>query len=434
MNKKISHVFLLLLFVLSFSVPVMTHALNTDEVNIKNYVSQHQEESLVFLEKLVNINSGTENLHGVRQIGEILRPQFEQLGFDTRWVEEPADMHRAGTLIAEKKGSKGKRLLLIGHLDTVFNPDSPFQHFLRQGDKVIGPGVIDDKGGDVVILYALKALQAAHLLDGVSITVVLTGDEEDSGKPVAISRKPLIEMAKQSDIALDFEWSLGINTATVARRGISGWRITTQGNALHSSEIFRPDVGDGAIFELARILNTMRLKMQGEKYLTFSPGLVLGGETVDYDKNKLTGTALGKSNIVAKTAMANGDLRFLTKAQKKSAQDQIANIVKQNLSGTTATVVFQDAIPAMPPTPGNLQLLEQYSTVSVDLGYPAVKPTDPGLRGAADISHIADSVSANLAGLGPVGTGAHATSETLNISSLPIAIQRAAILIYLLTR
>ncbi len=434
MNKKIFKIFFLLWIGSYFLNSATAQTLNTDEIHIKDYVTHHQDESLILLEKLVNTNSGTENVNGVRQIGEILRSQFEQLRFNTHWVEEPSDMHRAGTLIAEKKGSKGKRLLLIGHLDTVFAADSPFQSFIRHGDKATGPGVIDDKGGDIVILYALSALQATHLLDDATITVVLTGDEEDSGKPAAISRKPLIEAAQQSDIALDFEWGLDINTATVARRGISHWTISVQGNGSHSSNIFQPDVGYGAIFELSRILNSMRVDMAGENNLTFSPGLMLGGESAALNKSKSEGMASGKDTIVAKTAIAKGDLRFLTSDQKKSAQDKITAITKQNLSGTTATVAFQEGIPAMPPSLKNLQLLEKYSKVSTDLGYSAVKPTDPGLRGAADISYIAGIVSANLAGLGPVGTGAHSTNETLDVSSLPIAIKRAAILIYRLTR
>lgn len=408
-------------------------SLSVVEKQISKYITQQKDEQLSLLEKLVNINSGTANISGVHQVGEILRSQFEQLGFKTRWIEEPANMHRAATLIAEHKGTIGKKLLLIGHLDTVFPKGSLFQKFERHGNTATGPGVIDDKGGDVVILYALKALQAAHALDNATITVVLTGDEEDSGKPTSISRKPLFDAANNSDVALDFEWAITPDTATIARRGITNWMLEAQGNEAHSSEIFQKSSGYGAIFELTRILNTMLAQLSGEKYLSFSPGLIFGGTTINYDKSNSQGTAFGKGNVIAKAAMTKGDLRFLTAEQKFDAEKRILTIVKKHLPGTTASINFQDGIPAMPPSSSNLELLEKYSRVSNDLEYGPIKPLDPGVRGAGDISHIASIVSANLAGLGALGTGAHSTNETLDIGSLPVQTQRAALLIYRLT-
>ena len=428
----VTKLLLIVLLMVGMHVCSITQAasLSAIEKQMSNYITQQKDAQLSLLEKLVNINSGTANIAGVRQVGDILRLKFEQLGFKTRWVEEPATMHRAPTLIAEHKGTVGKQLLLIGHLDTVFPKDSQFQTFERLGDNATGPGVIDDKGGDVVILYALKALQTVHALDNATITVVLTGDEEDSGKPTSISRKPLFDAAKNSDIALDFEWAITSNTATIARRGITNWVLETQGKEAHSSEIFQKSGGYGAILELARILNTMQTQLSVEKYLSFSPGFVMGGTTIDYDKNKSQGSVFGKGNVIARTAMTKGDLRFLTPQQKVDAEKKIVAIVKEHLPGTIASINFQDGIPSMPPTASNLALLKTYSRVSNDLGYGSIKPLEPGLRGAGDISHIASIVSANLAGLGALGTGAHSTKETLNVDSLPIQTQRAALLIY----
>ncbi len=416
-----------------FSSISQANTISSLEKNISNYVAHQKDNQLLLLEKLVNINSGTTNLPGVIQIGKIFQPEFEKLGFKTKWINEPNNMNRAATFIAERQGHKGKKLLLIGHLDTVFPKESTFQKFQRHDNTATGPGIIDDKGGDVVILYALKALQSAHALDDATITVVLTGDEEDSGKPTSISRKPLFEAANNSDVALDFEWAITSDTATIARRGITNWTLEAQGKEAHSSEIFQKSAGDGAIFEITRILNTMRDQLIGEKYLSFSPGLILGGTAIHYDKNASQGIVFGKGNVIAKTGMAKGDLRFLTAEQKIRAEKKILVIVNQHLPGTTAFIQFQDGIPSMPPTSQNLELLNQYSKTSNDLGYGVIKPLDPGSRGAGDISHIASIVSANLAGLGPVGTGAHSEKETLEIPSLQIQTQRAAILIYRLT-
>lgn len=425
----------LLFLCLLAGVMQMTHAapLSPIEKQVTQSIIQQKDDQLILLEKLVNINSGTANLAGVREAGDIFKNQFEQLGFKTEWVEEPADMHRAPTLVAKHTGKAGARLLLIGHLDTVFPKESAFQKFERKGDKATGPGVIDDKGGDVVILYALKALQDAHALENANITVILMGDEEDSGKPTSVSRKPLFDAAKTSDIALDFEWAITADTATIARRGVTNWMLEAEGNEAHSSEIFQPNVGDGAIFELSRILNTMRTQLSSEKYLTFSPGLMMGGTTINYDKNNSQGTAFGKGNVIAKVAIAKGDLRYLSESQKLLAEKNMINIVAQHLPETKATISFHEGIPAMSPTANNELLLKKYDGVSMDLGYGPIKALDPGMRGAGDISHIAAKVPANLAGLGALGTGAHSDKETLDVNSLTIQTQRAALLIYRLT-
>lgn len=308
------------------------------EQKIVHQVEKEKAAQLQLLEKLVNINSGTTNPAGVMKVGKILASQFKALGFKTRWVEEPPEMHRAPTLVAMREGHAGKRLLLIGHLDTVFPKNSKFQKFKKAGNIATGPGVLDDKGGDVVILYALKALFAAHALHNTSIKVVLTGDEEDSGKPTSISRAPLFEAAKQSDIALDFELAMSQNKATTGRRGIAMWRIEASGVTGHSSEIFRPTAGDGAIFELARILNTMRTSLKGEQYLSFNPGLILGGTTLKDDPRKAEGSAFGKENVIAQSALAIGDLRFMSEAQKQAAQKKMMAIVNDHLPRTRATL------------------------------------------------------------------------------------------------
>ncbi len=206
--------------------------------------------------------------------------------------------------------------------------------------------------------------------------------------------------------------------------------MVTGGKENHSAEIFKKNVGDGAIFELARILTSMRTQLSQEKYLTFNPGIILGGTTVKDFPDDIYGTAFGKENVIAKTAIARGDLRFITTEQKRHAQQKMFDIVKRNLVGTTATITFQEGIPAMPPTKNNMSLLKLYSKASNDLGLGVVAALDPGLQGAGDISHVAAIVPANLAGLGPVGYNAHSVKETLEVDTLVTQAQRAALLIY----
>ena len=422
--------FFISIFFFAWPLIVSAAPLSPAEIQIRQYITNHQSESLDFLAQLVNINSGTENSKGVEKVGLLLEKQFKKLGFTTTWAKEPKYMHKAATLIARHQGKQGKHLLLIGHLDTVFSPKSSFKRFKKEGAEVSGPGVSDDKGGVVAILYALKALANAKALDHMTITVVLTGDEEESGKPTTISRKPLIDAAKNMDVALDFEPAVSSNQVSIGRRGITSWLIKSQGREGHSSTIFKEDTGDGAIFELARILNTMRRALGQEQNLSVNPGIIVGGTRTQFDNSKANGQAFGKTNVVAKTALAEGDLRYLTLAQKETAKQKIQAIVNQHLPHTHAEVTFVDGIPAMEPTENNSKLLEVYSQLSQDLGYGPVHSFDAGLKGAGDISYVAGMVSMNLVGLGPVGSGQHSLEEKMEIKSLEINTLRAALLIY----
>ena len=407
--------------------------LTKKEQKIMQRIEANHAEALQFLENAVNINSGTMNAEGVKQVGNMFDEAFAGIGFETRWVEMPADMNRAGHLFAEHKGSKGKRLLLIGHLDTVFEKDSPFQKFERQGDKATGPGVEDMKGGDVIILYALKALKEAGYLKKTQIIVALHGDEEETGKPLTISRKDIIEAAKRSDIALGYEASSGFNEATLARRGSSGWELSVTGVRSHSADIFNDEVGAGAIFETARILNEWYQALSNEKYLTFNPGIIAGGTFAEYDKNTASAKAFGKTNVVPQTVHVAGGLRFISEEQKEQARHKMQEIVDNHLPQTNASFTYWDSYPAMPPTKGNEEVMEVLSQVSQDLGHPAVVAYDPMKRGAADISFVA-SYTDGLDGLGAMGGGGHTPEEWIDLTTFKDLTKRTALLIYRLTR
>ena len=403
--------------------------LTETEQKILQQVAAYDKASKDFLEKVVNINSGTLNLEGVKEVGGVFQEAFDAIGFSTEWVTMPSEMNRAGHLFARRKGNQGKRLLLIGHLDTVFEKDSPFQRFVRQDSIAFGPGANDMKGGNVVILYALKALHDLNLLDNSTITVAFTGDEERTGKPLSISRKALIDAAKESDIALGFENATGFNNATIARRGASGWKVETAGRRAHSSGVFGEKTGAGAIFEMSRILYQFYTQVRGETYLTFNPGNLLGGTFIDYDPAKSRGSAFGKTNVVAQTALVHGGLRFISEQQKEAARLKMQAIVENHLPSTQATITFTDSYPAMQPSEGNKLLLEKLSKVSQDIGYGAVQGYDPGKRGAADVSFVAQYVDA-LDGLGTMGTGAHTPQETVDLRTINPLIQRTALFFY----
>lgn len=426
--------FVLLFLLLNFCYIGFSQKLDKTEGDLIKLVEANYSETFKLLEEVVNINSGTLNKEGVRQVGEIFKREFDKIGFQTEWISLPDSMNRAGHFVATRKGNKGKKLFLIGHLDTVFEKSMEFSPFTVVNDSTAsGQGVNDMKGGDVMILASLKALHQLNLLEDRYITVYFTGDEEESGKPTSISRADFIERAKTCDVALGYETTAGFGIATTARRGASGWTLIVTGKQAHSSGVFSDNVGYGSIYETARILNEFRETLSKEKYLTFNPGQIVGGSFVNYDETEAKGISLGKTNIVAKRTIVTGDLRFLTENQKIVARQKMQEIVKKNLKQTSAQIRFKDGIPSMPPTEGNRNIMKVLSQVSMDLGMGAVKEGDPGSRGAGDISYVADYVDC-LDGLGASGSGAHTPTETMNIKEYPKLIKRSTLLIYRLLK
>ena len=420
-------------FTLSFiMVSSYAQTLSPTEQQIIKNIEADMPATLKLLKESVNINSGTYNVHGIKKTGALYGKELAALGFTVQWVSMPDSLQRAGHLVAHRKGKKGKKLFLIGHLDTVFEPDmSPNPFSMINDSTATGQGIVDMKGGDVLVIAALKALHKQGLLNDVTITVYFTGDEENAGEPRTISRGDFIERAKQHDIALAFEGAGGLNSVATARRGTSEWKLEVEAKSAHSSGVFGA-AGFGSIYEAARIINTFREKLSGEKYLTFNPGLFIGGSEVNYNDAAQEGSVLGKTNIISPKTVVIGDLRFLSEQQKEKARESMRQIVSQHLAGSKATISFRDGIPSMPPTPGNEALVKVVNDVSLSLGFGPVKAGDPGSRGAGDISYIASYIDC-LDGLGASGKGSHAPGETINLKEYPKLIKRAALLIYALT-
>ncbi len=417
----------LLCLLLALQAPRLDRA----EQRIRASIAAAREQQITYLQRVVDIPSSTLNFEGVRKVGAVFRASLDSLGFTTTWVAVPDAVGRAGHLVAEHRGRSGAvRLLLIGHLDTVVEPTGA--NFVREDSTARAIGGADMKGGDVVILYALKALEAAGALRDLNITIVFTGDEEHPGEPLADARRALIEAAEHSDVALAFEAG-NRSDVTVARRGASAWRVTATGRQAHSAGVFGEAAGYGAIYEVARILDAFRTQLVGEQYLTFNAATIVGGTDVSYDTVAISGTAASKLNIIPPRAIAHGDLRFISSEQLERTRERMRAIVAQHLPGTDATIVFRDEYPAMSPTPGNARLLAVYDSASQALGYGPVAALDPGRRGAGDISFVAPLID-GLDGLGALGSGSHAPGERVHLKSLGMQTERAAVLLYRLGR
>jgi glutamate carboxypeptidase len=426
----------LLLF---FAAPASA-ALTPAETKMTATVDAEYERTVGLLERLVNQNSGSMNLEGVEIVGRMMRTELEPLGFKVDWVPMTA-AKRAGHLIATKKGKAGtKRMLLIAHLDTVFEKDSPFQSFKRLTkagvDEAEGPGAGDDKGGMVTIVAALRAMKAAGTLKDANIEIHMTGDEEDSGDPISIARADLIAAGKRSDAALDFEGLVredGRDMGSIARRSSNSWSLTATAKSGHSSGIFSAAAGDGAIYELSRIITRFRTDLP-EPNLTFNVGLIAGGQEAALDADGVRASAKGKTNIIPGIALARGDFRTLSQEQTERVKAKMQAIVEAHAPLTSATITFeQGGYPAMAPTPGNKALLDRLNVINADMGLPEMPVLDPLKRGAGDISFVADDVD-SIAGLGPHSRGDHAPGETVDLLSIKTQAKRAAIMMSRLSR
>jgi glutamate carboxypeptidase len=407
-------------------------ALTPAEQVMVHTVDAQQARTIAMLQRWVDQNSGTMNKAGVAAVRDMVAPEFEQLGFKTQWIDMSA-VGRAGHLVARHAGSRrGKRLLLIGHLDTVFEADSPFQRWTRDGDRAHGPGAGDDKGGDAVIVAALRAMNAAGTLKNANITVFLTGDEEDAGRPLAIARRDLIAEGKRADVALDFE-DLAVedgpngpmDMGSTARRSAGSWTLIVTGRSAHSAGVGAGDYG--AIYDLARIIDQFRRELPEDK-LTYNVGLVGGGQTATLDADKIRLEATGKTNIIAATAVARGDLRAISQDQIDRVEARMRAIVAQPMAGAHAEISFDpDIYPPMAPTDGNRAILAELNGVNRDMGLAEMGELDASRRGAGDISFVAADVS-GLAGMGPASDGSHTASETVDIPSIFKQAKRSAIL------
>jgi glutamate carboxypeptidase len=262
-------------------------------------------------------------------------------------------------------------------------------------------------------VYALKALQEIGALDDIPVVVAYTGDEEMPGMPLSVSRKDLIEAGKWADIGLGFESAIhrdNADWATITRRSASGWILTVEGKQAHSSGIFSEDKGAGAIFEAARILDAFYDEVRGEEYLTFNAGTIQGGTDV----------------------VVHGGMRTISQDQLDRTRAAMRAVVAASLPHTSASIEFSNGYPPMFPTEGNRRLMVELSAINEALGRGPMQEVDPTMRGAADVSFVAPYADA-LAGLGALGEGGHTPNESLDLTSLPLAIKRAAILIYRLT-
>ena len=306
-------------------------------------------EEMAAIEKVVNIDSGTFNAEGVREVGRFFEKELQALGFATRWIPMPEAMHRAGHLLAERVSPKpsGKRVLLLGHMDTVFEGQG--HRFQNDGGVIRGAGVIDMKGGDVVLLFALKALESAGMLKGATVRVFLTGDEENPGLPTSESRRDARRGREGERRRPRLRAGVGVQRDDGPPRPKGSQHVVSRRHRLRRvipPFVLRSRSGAGAIYEASRILDGFRAAFSAGN-VTVNPGLFLGGTDVAYDATKSAGTSAGKFNVVSRSATVKGDLRALDEAEREAAKARMREIVAASLPKASAKIEFDDVVPAV---------------------------------------------------------------------------------------
>lgn len=401
-------------------------AINAEEQEMVVWLDEREEEMLALLERITNMNSGSLNSAGLDAVAAVFDEELRELGFSTsrlpgELIEMPScpgsdySVDLADHLLARRPGN-GSRLLLMGHIDTVFPPDSPFQTFRREGDTIYGPGVADMKGGLVVMLYALKALAAADALDEAAFTVLLNSDEEMGSLS---SRRYLEEEALDHDWGLVYE-SSGIDTMTRQRKGIGQARLVVTGRAAHSGGAH--EQGLSAIKELAYKIVQVENMTNYETGLTVNVGVVNGGEA---------------RNTISPCAEALIDLRYPQPEQGVAAVELWREIFERVYSYpvdsgeiTTESYINLHRPPKI-PTPESDYLLDKTIAIGRLLGQD-IGIVDSG--GGTDGSLTQGVGLPTIDSLGIAGSGAHSNREEARASSLAERAALSAVLIRRLAR
>jgi glutamate carboxypeptidase len=351
--------------------------------------------ALKLLEELVNVNTHTSNLPGVNRAQDRIEQFFSQLGLGVERENIPGC---GDLLIARSAESVKKPVLLLGHIDTVHPLDSSFTTFVRDGERITGPGVLDMKGGLVVILWSLYVLKQHDLLRYIPLTVMVNSDEEIGS---AGSRTHIEREAKAARAALVFEWGRTKDAIILRRKGVCIYEVIVRGRSAHSGNAHRS--GANAIVQLAHTVGLISALTDYDRGLTVNVGLLQGGTAV---------------NTVPDLASARFDVRAQHSEDFEVMRAKLAAIVDEIIvPGTSIELRELSSTPPMTETAESRRLFEsfrdaaQLANFSYD-EYPGV------IGGGSDANRTSAVGTPTIDGLGPFGDFAHSESEFIEVQSL----------------
>lgn len=362
---------------------------------------------LTLLAELVETNTHADNDDGIARCHALLQPRIEGLGLIVERVSSegvsPRDPARAITrrhLLAHTPEKAGRpTVLFMGHLDTVFPVDDPFQRLERLGDEWRGPGVSDMKGGIVTALLTLRLLRDAGRLDDVNWRLILASDEEQ-GSPTAL---PVLERAARGvDVALCFEAARPCGGIVKARKGYGSARIRVRGKTGHAG--IAHDTAVNAFSALAAVV--VKVEALEARY----PGLsVSPGGAVDVRPAQVTS--------IPDRADCEVEWRFVKPADGDSVTSDLREIARSVATATRAEVQIDGGVECAPmaPTEASERLVAHYVQAARDLGMD-IEGVSTG--GVGDINFVAKLGAVCLDGVGPEGGGFHTGKEFVLTDSI----------------
>jgi glutamate carboxypeptidase len=353
---------------------------------------------LADLERLVNIDCGSYTPSGVDEVGHFVSSFLTGLGAEVEARPDP-DGRLGATVVATFHGRQGApRLLLIGHMDTVFDPGTAAERPFRIDDGIaFGPGVTDMKAGLLSGLYALKAIIAERGGVPFERLVFVANPNEEIGSPT--STPHIRESAAVSDVALVLECARANGDIVSARKGFRDLRMTVHGRAAHAG--VEPEKGRSAILEAARIVRELHALNGRWPGVTVNVGEISGGT---------------RPNVVAERCSMAVDLRATARDALETAEAEVRRIAAATEVPDT-TVEFEPHAGWLPmeKLERSVRLVEHATAIASTLGF---EVSDAATGGASDANTTSGMGVPSLDGLGPIGGNDHAPTEYLEVDSI----------------
>jgi glutamate carboxypeptidase len=383
-------------------MPPQTSLTEAVEARLPRYLAE--------LEALVNIDCGSYTPAGVNRVADAVTASLRELGASVeRIAHQPAAGEpQLGDLVIGHLPGDGPRLLLIGHMDTVFDPGTAAARpFSVSGERALGPGTSDMKGGLLAGLHALAALQAAG--ERPAVTFVANPDEEIGS---IFSTPHIRRMAGEHDVALVLESARATGEIVSARKGIADLEVTFSGRAAHAG--VEPEKGRSAILAAARQVVAIHALNGRWPSVTLNAGVIAGGT---------------RPNVVPASCRLQLDLRAATQSEFDQANAEVERLVAEPmLDGVSAELRRMALHPVMERTPGTARLAELAIAMAGELGF-TLRDTSTG--GASDANTTSHAGLPSLDGLGPIGGDDHSADEWLDLGSV---VPRTALLANLIVR
>lgn len=369
---------------------------------LKRIEAKH-DKMVSFLETLVNIDSGNDCPEGVAKVARIVGGKLQEMKFDVEYLDYPGACTH---LLAHKKGTGDKEVMIIGHMDTLFPVGTATARpFTIRDDKAYGPGVLDMKGGITIALFALEALYESGWNDK-NVTILFAGDEEFA-HPKTNAPELFEQHARGKDAVFNMETASAGRAVLVGRKGNIHPELIVRGISAHAGADL--DKGASAIVELAHKIIAVNNLTDFSRGLTFNCGVIKGGTV---------------ANAVADYASVVIDMRYLTVADGEYGIDSLRKIAAQSvIPGTTTEVAnLRERFTPMEVTEGNLKLYEIVKEQGRKLGLDIEKKVGGG---ASDAGWTVRAGAPSICSMGALGALNHSEREYIVLSGL---VERAKLL------